>query len=272
MESNNTSPADQAKEKQKWINKYFDLVENPIKEWIAEYFGEPIESIFDDYKVESDIMATEENGQHYFLYATSFPDITENSITAFPIGRKELEKCPKLSKATSVIFDAVYTVFPPVVHTMQKFKDAMMNISIKFNQDIMAFEFTTNNILAREKNNAMQNIYICKNQIEKINSDAEFRHKNPNYEEIKSEIEKKLNENIVKYNSISDISIKEQEKLCELLEKKLEKAPKFYIVLEKNSRPDDDHIMKRLPDIGSKYYDPEEESITEKLKKELSIK
>lgn len=256
---------EEIEEKKKWALKYFDYAEDPIKEWIAAQLEETVDILFDDYKQMSDIISTEIDKVYYTLYLTPFPSELRNG-TAFNLSKEQFRTMPKLQKAASKMFEAVYTVFPPVIKTMTNMTHRLEDVFPEFDEDLMCFRFRMVNKYEIIKNQAIQMLDKIRDQFERI-KDKEGEE----FEKISEQLKSLQIEQINKLNGISASDCSAQEEKCGLANESFNKGARLYMVLDVNVKPDDDVIMKRLPDFGLKYQDPDEENYIDRYKREQQI-
>jgi hypothetical protein len=253
-------------EKKAWAMRFFDYAEAPIKEWISSYLEENVETIFPDYSADSDIISIQEdNGTHYNVYLTPFPTIIKDS-TAFVIEKDKFNTSEKLKKAASLLFDAVYAVYVPVLKSMVNMGHRMEDIFPKFNDVQMYFEFNMVNKYYMQKQQACQNLIKIDEQFNRI-KDIHTQEAN----EIRTKLASLNMEYSEKNNAITDEMLNTQEELCRKENEIFALGTKLYVVLETNIKPKDDIIMKHLPDFGLKYQDPDEDNYVDKYKKEMGI-
>jgi hypothetical protein len=202
---------------------------------------------------------------------------TTNTITcktAFNIPKERLCNMHKLRRAASVMYDAVYSVYPFVVKTMDKeFQHHLEDVFPYFNEPLMCFEFKKVNKLNILKTQAKNTLMDATNQLGRVEkglqekTDKEHRAK---LLDIKKKLIALQDESMEKHNKITDDMIREQEHACDEANKVFQTGQKLYIVLEQNKSLDDEIIYKRLPDIGTKFQDPEED-ILQAYKKEHGV-
>lgn len=268
MDPEAKTKAEKELERQKWAMKHFDYAESAIKEWIAEILGEEVSTIFDDYTGESDVLGIKSNGDHYTLYLTPFP----SKEKPFEATVEDLKKNKELSKASSIMFDAVHTVFLPVMKTMINLKYSLEDVFPKFEEDKMCFKLVMMNKLQMKRNQII-------NVLQQVNEKLELIRKVPK-ERLESPEGKDALEKIIKFQSehcekLNEISVEECEKLQKIVDEtndKFDKSAKLYICLEKNKKDiNQDYLLRRMPEFGMRYQDPDEETLIDKIKQEYHI-
>lgn len=286
-------------EKKKWSVKYFDYAESPIKEWIAAHVGESVEVMFDDYNDYSELLSVEIGQEHYTFYLTPFPNNVQDANarnsdaakdtakdtpstpaipatpvilatpaipTAFDISKQEFKEKHQLQKAAVMMFEAVYTVFTAVIKSMPRLPAELEDIFPDFNETGMYFIFRKANKAQIEKTNCEKMLCQISEQYERIKDRV-----GAEADELRNKLVKLQKEQLDKRNEITDEMIRKNEEHCNAANASLANGEKLYIVLEKNVKPNDESIMRRLPEFGLKYQDPTEETAVEKFKKEYDV-
>lgn len=270
-------------EEERWklSMKFFDYADNPIKEWIAHYLAQEPNDIFDDYSTASDVIVISIDGVSYSVYLSPFPGNLA-SDTAFHFDPARLKETENLRSATSVLFDAVFTVFPAIINSQKTdgnahaVKQQLLDVHPKFHNDSMSFSLEMVNRAKyeyeREKENLLKT-YTTLNQVkEKLES---FKHsderdllaKNPTVkskkamvesgEELATRMQADLEKLALKVNAISQENILANEKQCDAVNENLRaRNCRLYMVLEENVNACDDVFIKKLPVIGGRYEDP----------------
>ncbi len=265
------SPAEQAMERKMWMDRYFNLAENVVKEWIADYMEESPEVVFDDYKEKSDVIGTEEEGTHYTAYLDIYkPDeiqVHENGSTnTFILNQGQLKTMPKVSRAVSLVFDSVYAVYMPIVHTMTNMVDKIKDIFPKFDETTMSFELCMINRLAQEKEKLRNTVYRILAEKEKLS-----KIEGEKADELRKQLQELETKTMIEHNEITLSQVEAQQTLCDLTNAILKQAPRLCIVLERGIPEDTEHIMQRLPEFGVKYQDPDENTLIDQIKKEHNV-
>ncbi len=246
-----------------YAQKFFDYTETPIKEWLAGFVETDVTQIFPDYVDKAEIIAFADKGQHYKAYVVPMPPDTNVLI---PSGL--LENNPNARKACSILFDAVREVFLAITGSIEDAKhEYLKGFMPYFDETKMAFR------LKRVNRKAMQ-LQAANNQRKQLD---QFLSAN-DYKAMTEEQKNLIHENISKLNEIFNLITKEtmdeEEKLCEESNKKTEVYDRLYMVIEELD-PDDSELenesLKRLPNFGLQYQDPEEDTYIDKLKKEYDV-
>ncbi len=278
-------------EKNRLAMKLFDYAENPVKQWITALINmrktANVEEIFSDYKDEYDQLITRTDDIQYSLYLTPFPNETKTveikledgktieRNTAFLIDHKEIEYSKELCRGIGNMIEALLKVYGPVVNTMnEEYKEYLIDIEPCFNEQTMYFEFRKVSTLRRKKQQAFNAIMDSMRYYEIYNNMPEDKKEKLDKEKLKEnneKIEKIKLESMVLHNSISEEDIKKSEDECAMANILLNNVEKLYIVGEKNAEIALNDKIKRLPELGNTFHDPEEEDIIEKFKRENNI-
>jgi len=247
------SRAQLEEEKSKWGLKYFDYAEAPIKQWIALYLHTPVEQVFTDYDGDQDFISVESNGNFYNLYLTTVPPEKELSLDIF----KEQEK---LQHAGMILFQAVQTVYTPVVETMSEKK--LNNIIPSFDQEKLCFSFHRINSLKAKKDQALHNLQMIMFQMERINNPDNIKEDaKEEVAKIKDQLQKLMIEETVIINSITDEQIAQEEALCNEFNET--SHPLLYYAIRTKEDLDDEDILKKMADVGERYRDPDDSDDSE---------
>jgi hypothetical protein len=237
--------------------KLFDLTEAPIKEWLANLLNAEFTDVFSDYVDNSDIIGFQENNIQYNAYV-----VTLNSSDMNYIDNNLIKNSEKVKKACSMLYDAVYKVFPAVIQTCnKKYSNELLALRVVFHEPTMSFRLFKVNMKAEQLKTAIQ----TKTNLSKI-----LEEKKDFTEEQLNEINKLINISNLTINNITKDVMDIEEKEVINYNKKLESYDKLYIVI---STSDDNYLenmetsMKRLPQFGLSYQDPDEENYIDKLKK-----
>lgn len=288
-----SSLADRQAEQKKWAMKYFDYADVPIKEWISAVLDEDTSHLFDDYDEdnnETDILnVKDENNNTFSFYLTAFP---EDDKPTFVLTPEEVKESPKLSRAMKLMFDSVYTVFPPVVKTMSNMNHRMEDIFPVFDDKYHAFKLTRVNGLAHKRMGLMKNmeqiIYQFgqltektqeldrtikqaeeKNDIEVLNV---LHQKKQQSRELETKLQDLAHDTETQINEITKDLMELSQQECDSVNKMLESAPMLYLCCERDKDDISNEIKLRgLPDIGVPFQDPDEESYVDQYKKEHGI-
>lgn len=261
-------------EKKKMIDKFFGYAESPIMEWIAEHLGVQTDEVFPDYDEDSDDIGFQYKGSQYNAYLISMgPD--EPSAVSTDL----MQSSDDARKACSMLFDAVQMVIPSVVHTADKeYADKLRGFHCQFDEKTMSFSLIVVNTEEYKKVMAIQQY----KKIMQFKSQMEQKLTEPNLEEsLVSDIKKRLEQADAligkakeAYEMITEEDVQKEAERCDEISKQLATANKLYIVVEKINTGDVDAInegLKRLPVFGVTYQDTEDETFTEKLKKEYAL-
>lgn len=260
------SKQEEIEDEKKWAMKYFDYAEDAIKEWISLQIKEEISIVFDDYKNSTDVITTEIDDIYYTLYLTPFPEKIEND-TAFLIDKNLFQTLPKLQTAVSKLFHSVYVVYAPIIKTMTHMWHHFEDVFPEFNEDKFYFTFKMANGFKIKRDQLYQKIFKIQDQFKLIYDKTDTK-----FDELKKQLLDLQNETLNDLNKITDDIVEIQDKKCNAYnDSPLNNIAKLYIVLEKNKIQETEHIMRRLPDFGIKFQDPEEDNYIDKLKKEHDI-
>lgn len=263
----NQTRAEQQEEKKQRELKYFDYAESAVKEWIALYVKQPVQSIFDDYKHQKDVIVTESNNTYYTACVDATPFVDPNDDLTVTINPSFLEKNPNLAKALAMLFEAVYVTYGPIVHTMLQYREKMTDIFPKFDQHNMCFGFVMVNRKDIERNQCIEYLLKINQQLEQL-STVNATDNTPATDSLKNQLLTLRTDYITKVNTYSIEDIQAYEQVCNSVNNNLANAPKLYLVVEKNVKQSDETIAKRLPEIGARYTDPDEKTIIDQLKED----
>ncbi len=251
-------------EKTAILMKFFDYAESVIQEWIAKYLDINIDELFSGYQDNSDVLGfqSENDNKHYEGYLVVMEFDEEESY----VDSDMLEKSEKYKKTCSMLFDAVHHVFPAVVNTVNKnYKEQLKKLRPLFDNTTMSFRLYRINQSAMELQMAVE----AKKQL------SSFIINRP--EEMDEETFKSIKENISKCEKTIEKNTKEildnEEQECQYLNEKLKKTDRLYIVIDEAEECNPtDESLSRLPIFGLAYQDPDEETLIEKLKKEMNVR
>lgn len=287
------SLADKQAEQKKWAMKYFDYADIPIKEWISAVLDEDANHLFDDYEDDDNdtdlLNIKDENDRTFSFYLTAFP---ENDKKTFALTPDEIKDSPKLSRAMKLMFDSVYTVFPPVVKTMSNMNHKMEDVFPVFDDKYHAFKLTKLNGLAHKRMALMKNmdqiIYqfgqlkektqaldnMIKQAEEKKDDEVlmDLKQKKEQSDELEQKLQTMAQDTESQINEITKEKMELSQQECDGMNKLLEDAPMLYLCCEM----DKDNIstevkLRGMPEFGVPFQDPDEESYVDKYKKEHGI-
>lgn len=250
-------------EKASLMMKFFDYAECPIQEWIAEYLQTDVSEVFPDYQDNSDVLGfqCEINNKHYEGFLVVMEASTDNYVDKYVLGRSE-----KYKKTCSMLFDAVHQVFPAVVSTVsEKYKDKLKGFRPLFDNNTMSFGLYRINQSVSELQVAVE----AKRQLLPylMNHNEEFDEK----------VIKDIKDNIEKCDKVIERNTKDvldaEEIQCKELNEKLKEYTRLYIAVEESEDAfiPTDASLSRLPVFGLSYQDPDEETLIDKLKKEMNV-
>jgi hypothetical protein len=272
MNFDGMTKAEAAVEKKRWTEKYFDYAEAPIKEWIAEVFDEEVTDLFDDYNDGSDILnvnpSDPDNKNAYTFYITPFP----TSQPAFTLTKKELLADEDLKRASSMMYEAVYTAYMPIASTMVDKKHLLEDVFPRFDESTMSF------ILM-----AINGAFITRQKLEKALVEVADQCKRlkcvPESDvsaEMVADLEAKLETVRVateaELSELTDDVCRKAQLECNNRNKKFAKSTRLYVCVECNKQDISvDDKLKHMPQFGLKYQDPDEENYIDKLKEEYDV-
>lgn len=246
-------------EKIKLINKMFDCAEAPIKEWVAKCLNIQVKELFPDYKQDIDNIFVERDGEYFHMYLSNSANCPSFSITE--------KDDDSVKKAASLLYDAVNIVFT-------SFSKVTDNEEIKlmapmFEEKTMSFRLTYHNKYKMELFNCEQQLAAISAQLKRLVDPKKIVESGKEKaNELKEQLLNMQRSTLLHYNSIDKKLMEETEEKLLDLNKKAEQFPKLYMVLEKNSGLNIDSIGSRLPEIGTRFQDPDEENLIDKLKNE----
>ena len=228
-----------ADDKKQMAMKYFDYAEQPIKDLIFRYIKQVsgdninIKDVFCDYKEEKDIISVEDKGKYYMLEIDTRHKI--NSIEA-----EKLTNCDNVQKAISILYQSIFTVYMPVVQTMdEKYRKILHAVFPR--PDKLYFQLECINHLKEEKE------YILQRMNELMNRPKEN----------KLNIITALNQYAEHLSNIKDSEIEKLGSECNEKNKQLLNY-KLWINISEERKFSNEQIMSRLPVIGELYEEPDE--------------
>ena len=254
-------------DKKKWGMKYFDIAEESVRKWISKYLDEDPECLFTHYRGNDDILSFVLNDISYSFYldndeANDTKDEEKYMSPHFQVTAKEFAKEDNLKKSASIFFDAVRAVYLPIVKTMITLSHEMEFLLPDFVEESMLFRFKMVNRYLVEKQQALAPLDGIKTHLQSIKD-----RKSEKFDKIRKELITLQHKQIALYKSISDKDVDDENIRCAEINKKLSKGPFLHMCVVKNKKPSDNQVAKRLPKFGSKYEDPDEESLVDKLRK-----
>jgi len=244
------------------ITKMFNCTESPIKEWIATFLDAEVKYVFTDYVDNSDVIGFQENDKHYNAYV-----VTLNHDTTSQVNPELLKNSEKTRKACSILYDAVYKVFPSVAPTCSdEYLNMVVGLRPIFDEKTMSFKLFRINGKSAQLQLALEQKYKIMELLSKSESELTI--------DQKAGIDNSLKkiDDIIKNNTKQVLD--DDELICNLTNNKLETYDKLYIVVEEcdeNNQENMETSMRRLPVFGLSYQDPDEETYIDKLKKEYTI-
>lgn len=264
----NMSKAEAAAEQKKWATKHFDFAENPVKEWIAETFGEDVDTLFDDYNEDADVLNVKSGDDSYTLYLTTTP----TTSTAYTISRQQLQSDEILQRATSMMYDAVFTVFMPIVNTMTNMKHLVEDIFPRFEESTMSFKMLSVNGPYMHRKQLEQTLKEINTQTLRLKSIVTTDENIDEIKKLQNKLQIALESNTEKFNSITDEECKNAQLVCDERNKTFATSTRLYVCIEKNKKDIVlEQKLKRLPQFGLKYQDPDEDTYVDRFKKEHNI-
>lgn len=258
MAERQLSKAESIEEQKKWSMRFFDYAEAPIKEWLAEYLEEDVECLFADYKEHSDVLSVESDGDQYTFYITPHKNPDEKT---FDIDEKRFKGDVALRKATSIIFDAVKTVYMPVMTTILRFSNKVNSLAPAFDEKNMRFYLTMVNKPLMKRKEALKPMGEIEHQLQRLKGCTEEKAN-----ELRSQLHEVKRQRLQMYAAVTDDDVKIADGECKRLNELLVNGPYLYICAECNIEPDEEHIVRRLPHIGVRYEDPDSNTLVEQLK------
>jgi len=241
-------------DKHKWAMKAFDLAENPIKEWIAQYLEEEVHTVFDDYNDYADILNIQINDKNCSLYLTSYPEIKNT----FQLNLSEYSHSEDLKSAIDILYNAVYTVYLAIIKTMAIDKNKLENIIPKFDRTNMYFNLFMINPFAIKKSQIQQNLIKIHQELKKLNQANDEQKKSNEFLRIQKQLIDLQNEQLNQDAQITQSQIDDFQKICDRTNIKLQNCAKLYLCLEIDKQDIPEELMiKRLPLFGCQYQDPD---------------
>ena len=248
------SALESAEEKKQIEMRLFDFAEEPVKEWIADFLGEPPETIFSDYRGEADVCAVSDSLGDKNRQATVYLSLERDNDSGLPPPEHVNAR-----RAMSMMYDAVFTVYVPVVATMTNMRHRLENLMPRFDDHRRCFELCMVNTIAAKKKQLEQTA-------------LSIHHHLTTKTDLTDEDKQKLTELRTKYmtdyNEITAEQIAaEEERVVAFNNNKNDSV--LYIVVETGPVTNEDLIARRLPRIDRQYEDADEETLTEKIKRGL---
>lgn len=230
-------------QKEKWMNKYFNYAEAPVKEWIASFLNLPVETVFSDFKNNKDIFIALDNNKSF---AFSLEVESDDKKVYFNIDHDVFMKSSEFRKAVSVMHDSIYNVYGAVLQTMdKKYQEQLMGLAPRMHEEKMSFSLFALPKKAYEKQMALQTLNGAVDNLKKMNELPES--------DKKTEIYKKLcllrNEQMVIISTITNDVIEEEKKQNDIRNKELFNKKHLFISATDNFELDATQLMKRLPEI-----------------------
>ena len=229
----------------------------------------------------------------------ALPDV--KSYTAFilpeqPINNKDQNDYYKLYRACSTMQDAVYSVYPFIVKTLfqtapiygnnskvnsvdnspaeSKVENPFDDVIPLYDEQDKCFRFIMINKFHYMKEQASYQVVECSKQLARIAEGIkhpQFNPENlPKLEENKQKLLKLREEQMLKHNSILQETIDAQQVICNESNKNFGQN-KLYITLEHNKISNEEQMMSRLPKLGDKYEDLDDDNLIDKFKKEMNV-
>lgn len=259
-------------EKKRWVDKYFDYAEAPIKEWIAEVFDENVVDLFDDYDADSDILnvnpSDANNTNKYTFYLTPFP----TSNPAFALTKEELLSDKDLKRATSMMYEAVYTAYMPIANTMADKKHLLEDVFPRFDEPTMSFTLMAVNGPFLKRQKLEKALVEVAEQSKRLKCVPESDASTEMIADLKNKLETVRIETEAGLVELTDDFCRESQLKCNERNQIFAKAPRLYICVECNKQDISvDVKLKRMPQFGLKYQDPDEENYIDKLKEEYEL-
>jgi hypothetical protein len=274
-------------EKNKLLAQFFTYAESPIKEWLAEYLGEPVSEVYTDFADDADMIGYESNGKYYNAYLVSM----EPGQTAF-VDADLIKNDEPTKKACSMLFDAVKTVIHPVLNICEpSFKEALSGLYFEFDNDNLAFVLTVVNDLKYKKvsaaenrtkliemHNSLVNMYkqyqdnIAKGMVERPVDPYDMNDPRKIPEQL-TRVDELIRKAEAVFDAIPDEDIAARDLECARIQSSMPTKNKLYMVVEEADGTDVDRLdasMKRLPTFGNTYEDPDEETFSQTLRREFN--
>lgn len=252
------SPQEIAEKKKEFMMKFFDYAETPIQKWLSKYFKDKTKTLFPDFKDETNFVNVDCDGKYYSV-KLSISRTPEQKIS------EKLLQNDNMKRAISLLFDATRNVFFPITHTIKKHTAECKLYIPMFNEKDMCFELKAFNSLELQKIKYDEELGKIATQIARLdpkNIKPEMLKEADGYRKKLFAVQIEV---MKKYNSITSDDIKKVEEECIALNEKAKKLTPLYIIVDAEAKKDLSQVIKRLENIGSRYYDPEEESELDKL-------
>ena len=242
--------------------KLFDCTEAVMQEWIADFFGVPVEEIFDDYTDTSSVIGLTYAGKQYNAYLVTMDKGTTSLVSADLLKNSE-----DVRKTCSMLFDGVYQVYSALAMTAnQDYRERLRAMMPKFEEQSMSFQLIHVNARAVE-------LQIANDQNNKL------RNLMQSGEELSDEQKSSLLNSVAAIKEVMLRNTREvldaAEVECRKLNAENQHNLSLHIVLEEAGEDnEEDRIeegLSRMPDFGTRYHNPDESNFIEDLKKEYSV-
>ena len=238
---------------------YFDYAEQPIKQMLSKYMLDKhgLECTVDS---EYDVLGFEYANKSYKMY------LSLDGTEVLKMSNNELETIPKVQEAAVILYNAMQTVFMPVLNTIyngdsQEVKDDIGYLTLQFNEVDDYFYLQKINRLAMEQQQISNMIFDIQTELDKHGTN------HPNYDKLSNY---KL-ELITKYNRISSDKVNHVNNVVNEFNNNVENQKyRVYLCLSQAAEQGD-LAMKRLPTFGLPFQDPDEETELDRFKKENNI-
>jgi hypothetical protein len=247
----NREVEDQAKEQQFWAEKYFNIAEAPICKWLAFYTGENVTTLYKNYREQYEkLLVKGVDGITYCFYVDCDGEDGAIPNNNFELCSNDLDTNDNFCKAISLIYDSVYSTFIPICRSMECENDIKESSLPRFIEAEMKFGIQPINKVKVEKMKSYDIIMKLVEQHERLKSAPDCEQKT----EVQAKIDTAKNEEIIKFNAITQELIDEEE---ERMKSHVRNAEVFlYIHCHK---VEDEDLYEKLPSIGAQFSDPTEE-------------
>jgi hypothetical protein len=255
-------------EREKFAMKMFDYAESPIKKWISQCLGKNPEELFADYNDDYDRISIEFNNKYYNMYLS-----TEKPKKLFDVGM--MKDSESIRKAASLLYDSVQNVFTPVITASTiadlNLRKKTMLMAPLLNEAEMNFRIVYINKLDIEIKNYDQQLSGIGFQIKRLSDPTKIKAEGKEKaKELLDKLFKMQADCLAKRNAIDKEELKKIDSECKDFNSEIEAYPRLYMVFEQNNAGDMKLLNNRLPQIGTAYQDPDEETFVDKFKKEFN--
>jgi hypothetical protein len=246
---NNLTREEIALERTKWGNKFFDVAEKPIKDWLSELIGAETKTLFQEDNIGVENTFVNVGGTTYKFYLQHGP----RDSTKFHIDRNLFNQTPEMKQAVSLLYDAVRNIYPAIVKTMDTHKEYLISIVPMFYEEGMYFHFKYINLHKLHMELYAKSLIQINTMLRTADEKTQ--------QHLIEERTKITNES----RKITKEMIDDGERKAEQKNNELQYKPVLHIGAEVYQSNPIDNIPLAMQNIGPKYYDPEEDDLSKNV-------